>query len=98
MIDLVVFAAPIAILFARIYYVIFEFDAYRGQPWWKFIAVWEGSIAIHGALIGAVLTGIILAKVKKVSFWHIADIAASSIIIGQAIGSWGNIVNNETQG
>src|SRR5699024_6275845 len=59
MIDLVVFAAPIAILFARIYYVIFEFDAYRGQPWWKFIAVWEGGIAIHGALIGAVLTGIV---------------------------------------
>lgn len=98
MIDLVVFAAPIAILFARIYYVIFEFDAYRGQPWWKFIAVWEGGIAIHGALIGAVLTGIVFAKVKKVSFWQIADIAAPSIILGQAIGRWGNFMNQEAHG
>ena len=98
MIDLVVFAAPIAILFARIYYVIFEFDAYRGQPWWKFIAVWEGGIAIHGALIGAVLTGIVFAKVKKVSFWQIADIAAPSIILGQAIGRWGSFMNQEAHG
>src|SRR5699024_1079335 len=98
MIELVVFAVPIVILFARIYYVIFEFDAYRGQPWWKFIAVWEGGIAIHGALIGAVLTGIVFAKVKKVSFWQIADIAAPSIILGQAIGRWGNFMNQEAHG
>lgn len=98
MVDLVVFAAPIAILFARIYYVTFEFDAYRGQPWWKFIAVWEGGIAIHGALIGAVLTAIVFAKVKKVPFWQLADIAAPSLILGQAIGRWGNFMNQEAHG
>src|SRR5699024_5764118 len=43
-IDLIVFAAPIAILFARIYYVIFEWDRYVGGPWWKVFAVWEGGI------------------------------------------------------
>lgn len=97
-IDLIVFATPIAILFARIYYVIFEWDMYQGGPWWKFIAVWEGGIAIHGALIGAVLTAIVYAKVKDVSFWQLADIIAPSLILGQAIGRWGNFMNQEAHG
>jgi len=98
MVDLIVFAAPIAIVFARIYYVIFEWDAYKGGPWWKVFAIWEGGIAIHGALIGAVLTAIVYSKVKQVSFWQVADIAAPSIILGQAIGRWGNFMNQEAHG
>lgn len=98
MTDLVIFAAPIAIIFARIYYVIFEWEQYRGGPWWKLIAVWEGGIAIHGALIGAVLTAIVYARIRNVSFWKIADIAAPSIILGQAIGRWGNFMNQEAHG
>jgi len=96
--DLLIFAAPIAIIFARIYYVIFEWERYRGEPLWKFIAVWEGGIAIHGALIGAVLTAIIFARVKKISFWQLADITAPSLILGQAIGRWGNFMNQEAHG
>ncbi len=98
MVDLVVFAIPIAIISARIYYVIFEWENYVGQPWWKIFAVWEGGIAIHGALIGSVLTAIIYARVKKVSFWQLADIAAPSLILGQAIGRWGNFMNQEAHG
>lgn len=98
MVDLVMFAAPIAILFARIYYVIFEWEQYKYGPWWKIIAVWEGGIAIHGALIGAVLTAIVFARVKKLPFWQIADIAAPSLILGQAIGRWGNFMNQEAHG
>jgi len=97
-IDLIVFAAPIAIVFARIYYVIFEWEIYQNGPWWKLFAVWEGGIAIHGALIGAVLTAIVFAKVKKVSFWQLADIVAPSLILGQAIGRWGNFMNQEAHG
>lgn len=97
-VDLIVFATPISILFARIYYVIFEWDMYQGGPWWKFIAVWEGGIAIHGALIGAVLTAIVYARIKKVSFWQLADIIAPSLILGQAIGRWGNFMNQEAHG
>lgn len=97
-VDLIVFATPIAILFARIYYVIFEWDMYRDAPWWKLFAVWEGGIAIHGALIGAVLTAIVYAKVRKVSFWQLADIIAPSLILGQAIGRWGNFMNQEAHG
>lgn len=97
-VDLIVFAAPISIVFARIYYVIFEWDMYKGAPLWKLIAVWEGGIAIHGALIGAVLTTIVYARVKKVSFWQLADIVAPSLILGQAIGRWGNFMNQEAHG
>lgn len=98
MVDLVLFAVPVAILFARLYYVVFEWEQYAGGPWWRIFAVWEGGLAIHGALIGAVLTAIVFAKVKKVSFWQIADIAAPSLILGQAIGRWGNFMNQEAHG
>jgi len=97
-IDLIVFAAPIAIIFARIYYVIFEWDRYATGPFWKIFAIWEGGIAIHGALIGAVLTAIVYARIKKQSFWQLADIIAPSLILGQAIGRWGNFINQEAHG
>ena len=97
-IDLVVFASPISIIFARIYYVIFEWDRYKNGPWTEVFAIWHGGIAIHGALIGAVLTAIVYARVRKVSFWQLADIAAPGIILGQAIGRWGNFMNQEAHG
>ncbi|MFG6148032.1 prolipoprotein diacylglyceryl transferase [Halobacillus sp. B23F22_1] len=98
MVDIVVYAIPIAILCARLYYVIFEWDRYVGEPWWKVFAIWEGGIAIHGALIGSFLTAYFYTKVKGLSFWMIADIAAPSIILGQAIGRWGNFMNQEAHG
>src|SRR5690625_1474836 len=97
-IDLIVFAAPIAIIFARIYYVIFEWDRYATGPFWKIFAIWEGGIAIQGALIGAVLTAIVYARIKKQSFWQLADIIAPRLILGQAIGRWGNFINQEAHG
>ncbi|MGM8366067.1 prolipoprotein diacylglyceryl transferase [Virgibacillus sp. W0181] len=97
-VDLIMFATPIAIIFARIYYVTFEWDRYVGGPWWKVFAIWEGGIAIHGALIGSVLTAIVYARVKNVSFWQLADIIAPSLILGQAIGRWGNFMNQEAHG
>ncbi|MFC0525482.1 prolipoprotein diacylglyceryl transferase [Pontibacillus salicampi] len=97
-IDLVVFAIPISIISARIYYVVFEWERYAGRPFMEIIAIWEGGIAIHGAIIGAVLTGLVFARVRKVSFWQLVDIAAPSIILGQAIGRWGNFMNQEAHG
>ncbi|OZM56543.1 prolipoprotein diacylglyceryl transferase [Lottiidibacillus patelloidae] len=96
-IDLLMIAAPIAILCARLYYVIFKWDFYAENPG-KIFAIWEGGLAIHGALIGSVLTAIVFAKVKKLSFWKLADIAAPSIILGQAVGRWGNFMNQEAHG
>ncbi|CQR46474.1 Prolipoprotein diacylglyceryl transferase [Paraliobacillus sp. PM-2] len=96
--DLIMFALPIAIISARFYYVAFEWERYQGGPWWDVFAIWEGGIAIHGALIGSVITAIIFARVKRVSFWQLADIAAPSLILGQAIGRWGNFINQEAHG
>lgn len=96
-VDLVLFAVPISIICARAYYVIFKWEYYSEHPG-EIIAIWEGGIAIHGALIGAVLTAVVFSKVRGVSFWKLADIGAPSIILGQAIGRWGNFINQEAFG
>jgi len=95
--DLVLWAVPIALICARIYYVIFNWSYYSQHPD-KIIAIWKGGIAIHGALIGAIVTTVVFAKKKNLSFWKLADIAAPSIILGQAIGRWGNFINQEAHG
>lgn len=95
--DLMLWAIPIAIISARIYYVVFEWQYYIKHPS-QMIAIWQGGIAIHGALIGSVITTLVFAKKRGLSFWKIADIAAPSIIIGQAIGRWGNFMNQEAHG
>ncbi|KGP91361.1 diacylglyceryl transferase [Pontibacillus chungwhensis BH030062] len=97
-VDLVVFAIPIAIISARIYYVIFEWERYANGSLIDIFAIWEGGIAIHGALIGSVATAVVFARVRKLPFWQLADIAAPSIILGQAIGRWGNFMNQEAHG
>ncbi|WP_067727116.1 prolipoprotein diacylglyceryl transferase [Oceanobacillus damuensis] len=98
LIDFIVFAVPIAIIFARIYYVTFEWERYADGPWWSIFAIWEGGIAIHGAIIGGVLTAIVFSKVRDVPFWLLADIVAPSLILAQAIGRWGNFMNQEAHG
>lgn len=97
-IDFVVYAIPIAIITARIFYVTFEWERYADGPFWKVFAIWEGGIAIHGAILGGVLTAIVYTRVKKLSFWKLADIVAPSLILGQAIGRWGNFMNQEAHG
>lgn len=95
--DLMLWAIPIAIISARIYYVIFEWKYYVNHPA-DIPQIWNGGIAIHGALIGSVLTTYVFARKRGISFWKIADIAAPSIILGQAIGRWGNFMNQEAHG
>ncbi len=95
--DLSLWCVPAAVIGARLYYVLLEWDYYNGDIM-RMINIREGGLAIHGALIAAVLTGYIFTRVKKISFWQTADIVAPSIIIGQAIGRWGNFVNGEAHG
>lgn len=96
-VDLVLYGFPISILCARAYYVIFQWDYYSAHPA-DIIKIWQGGIAIHGALIGAVLTAIFFCRARGLSFWKIADIAAPSILIGQMMGRWGNFMNQEAYG
>jgi phosphatidylglycerol:prolipoprotein diacylglycerol transferase len=95
--DLMLWAIPIAILSARLYYVLFEWEYYSQNPS-QIIAIWNGGLAIHGALIGSIITAYVFSKKKKVSFWLVADIAAPSLILAQAIGRWGNFMNQEAHG
>jgi phosphatidylglycerol:prolipoprotein diacylglycerol transferase len=95
--DLLLWGAPAAIIGARLYYVLFKLDYYLAHPG-DIIAVWKGGLAIHGALIGAIITGIVFSRIKRIPFWKLADIAAPSLLIGQAIGRWGNFMNQEAHG
>lgn len=95
--DLLLIGAPSAIIGARIYYVAFKWEDYQHNIWDMF-KIWEGGIAIHGALIGAVIAGVIYTRYKGYDFWRIADICAPSLITGQMIGRWGNFVNQEAYG
>lgn len=97
LLDLLLFAVPAAIIGARIHYVLFTWDEYKGD-FIRMINIREGGLAIHGALIAAIIVGIIFCRVKKINFWKIADLAGPSIILGQAIGRWGNYANSEAHG
>lgn len=95
--DLLLWIVPVAIICARLYYVLFEWSAYADRPLRAF-AIWEGGIAIHGAVLGGVLTTWLFARANRLSFWQLADLVAPSVILGQAIGRWGNFFNSEAFG
>lgn len=86
-----------AIIGARLYYVIFSWDVYRNNVK-EILAFWHGGLAIHGAVVGGIVTGLIYTRLKGFSFWLVADICAPSLILGQAIGRWGNFFNQEAFG
>ena len=86
-----------AVLGARAYYVIFQWPYYAQNPG-EIIAIWHGGLAIHGGLIGGVLAIILGCRHYKISFWQFVDIMAPFVILGQAIGRWGNFFNQEAYG
>ena len=97
MLDYALLTVPFAIVCARIYYVVFEWEHYASNPI-SALYIWEGGIAIYGAVIGGVIATIIFAKWKKFSFWTLADLVAPGLVLGQAIGRWGNFFNQEAYG
>ena len=96
-VDMLIFTVPLAIIGARAYYVIFSYDEFRGD-FWSIFEIWNGGLAIYGGVIGALIGLLIYTKVKKVPFGPIADVGALGLLIGQAIGRWGNFVNREAYG
>ncbi|WP_100399132.1 prolipoprotein diacylglyceryl transferase [Bacillus sp. FJAT-44742] len=95
--DLLMWAFPIAIVSARIYYVVFEWETYIYDPA-RVFAIWEGGLAIHGGLLGAFVTIFVFSKKRGISFWKLTDLVAPGIILGQAVGRWGNFMNQEAHG
>lgn len=95
--NVIIISLPCAIIGARLYYVIFNWD-YFSRNLTEIPATWHGGLAIHGGLIGALLAAYLLIRRYGFNFWQAADIAAPSIILGQAIGRWGNFFNQEAYG
>jgi phosphatidylglycerol---prolipoprotein diacylglyceryl transferase len=95
--DLAIWLVVAAIPCARLYYVLFKWDYYQHHLG-EIVAVWQGGIAIHGAILGGALAAWIFSKVKHLEFWALADVVAPSVALGQAIGRWGNFFNSEAFG
>lgn len=86
----------IALIFARLGYIIFQLD--RIESFWEIFATWRGGLSIHGALFGIVMYLFYLSRRYKISFAQFADFLAPGMILGQAIGRWGNFINQEAYG
>jgi len=95
--NLLILIIPAAIIGARLYYVIFSWENYIFDPLEAF-AIWHGGLAIHGGLIGGFLAGYFYIRKHRLDFWKMGDNLAPSIILGQAIGRWGNFINQEAFG
>ena len=86
-----------AIIGARAYYVIFNFSEYQNNII-NIFAVWKGGLAIYGAIIGGILYVLYYSIKKKESFIRLLDVLSLSLLLGQAIGRWGNFFNQEAYG
>ena len=101
-IDTVLWAIPFAIVGARVYYVLFYLDqfrlAYGSIDWAETYRIWDGGLAIYGAVIAAFLTAWLVCRKKQLSLWALADCCVAGFFIGQAIGRWGKFFNLEAFG
>lgn len=100
--DVVLVTAPVAILCARIYYIIFDPSSNKIDSIGEFFGISGDSgvagLAIYGGVIGAVLCGLLMCKLRKVNVLDAFDLASSGFLIGQAVGRWGNFFNQEAFG
>lgn len=95
--DLILWALPVAIITARMYYVIFEWGYYQKHVD-EIVRVWDGGIAIYGALIGAGIVVYLFCRANWIPVWLMLDIIAPVLIMAQGIGRWGNFMNQEAFG
>ena len=95
--DFVLWGVPCGVIGARLYYVIFEWENYAGD-WHKILDIRSGGLAIHGGIIGGVGVGLICLLIWKQKPLDWIDLTVQGIVIGQAIGRWGNYFNSEAHG
>ncbi len=86
-----------AIIGARLYHVFGNWDYYGRFPS-EIVAIWHGGLAIYGGILGGLISGYIIARIKRWDFWKLADIIIVYLPLGQAIGRWGNFFNKEAYG
>lgn len=97
LVDYFFYLVPIVILGARAYYVIFEWKSYQNNLL-EIFAVWNGGLAIHGGIIAGLIFTVFYTKKKNINTLKLFDMIAPCLIIGQAIGRWGNFFNQEAHG
>ena len=97
LLDGVLWITPFSILCARAYYCVFSWPMYRNNPI-SVLYIWEGGLAIYGAVLGAAVGVIIFCKIKKCSLPALLDLVSLGFLIGQCIGRWGNFFNREAFG
>ena len=97
LLDFILLAVPLAVIGARAYYVAFEWEYFAAAPS-KIIAINEGGLAIYGAVIGGFLAAFIFSKATRFPFLKLLDLVIPSLILGQAMGRWGNFINQEAFG
>lgn len=95
--DYLLYALPVALICARIYYVVFQWDYYKHVPS-EIYRIWDGGIAIYGGLLGALLVLVIFCQRRQISPWLFLDVIAPTVILAQGIGRWGNFINQEAHG
>lgn len=88
---------PLAIIGARLYYVIFSWENYADNPL-DILKIWNGGLAIYGAIIVSAITMIAFCRANDIKIYDFLDVGAISLILGQAIGRWGNFTNTEAYG
>lgn len=100
MLDVILVATPIAILSARVYYVIFDGEKLNGIGDFFGFGTSSGfaGLAIYGGVIGAFVSGALMCKLRKIKILDMFDVAAAGFLIGQGVGRWGNFVNQEAYG
>jgi phosphatidylglycerol:prolipoprotein diacylglycerol transferase len=95
--DMLFFAIPAGIIGSRLYYVAFNWNDFRDEPL-SILYTWQGGMTIHGALIGSVAAAVLFCWIRRISFGAMLDVGAMGLLIGQAVGRWGNFVNGEVYG
>lgn len=96
-IDFLLYGIPLAIIGARIYYVLFRFNHYS-EDILSIFDIREGGLAIYGGILGGILAAKLVAKKHRISIYSLMDVAAPPLALGQAIGRWGNYINMEAYG
>lgn len=100
--DVVLWAVPSCIIGARLYYVIFYLDLYRNSDgsldWGAMIRIWDGGLAIYGAVIAAAIVVLVYTRRKNMKFGVFSDLGVLGLLLGQIIGRWANFINREAFG
>lgn len=97
MFDLVLFIAPLSIVGARLYYVIFSWSEYKNNLMQVFNTR-NGGLAIYGGILTALIVAYVFAKKRKIGILRLFDFTIPYVALAQSIGRWGNFVNQEAHG